>query len=57
MKKFRIKPYDNPYLKRYIIQKRVLGVFWLDVTGAATFEEAERLVKSMLKDKKPITYY
>lgn len=56
MKKFRIKPYDNPIV-RYIIQKRVLGVFWLDVTGAATFEEAERLVKSMLKDKKPITYY
>jgi len=56
MKKFRIKPYDNPIV-RYIIQKRFLGVFWMDVTGAATFEEAERLVKSMLKDKKPITYY
>lgn len=56
MNKFRIKPYDSPFCP-YEIQKRFLGVFWVHVTMTTSFDEAERLVKSMLKDKTPTTYY
>ena len=55
MSKFRIKPYNHP-ICQYEIQERVLGIFWLHVTMASSFHEAERIVKLMM-NKKQTSYY